>query len=59
MTKKIFAQPEMMVVYVKNNDIITDSQDAPLGGSQDNDKSLAPGLRGIFDPYTDWQNAGY
>ena len=55
--KKIFAQPEMMVVNVVKNDIITDS--LPMDPNSENklgtDEILAPGMRGIFDPY----NAGY
>ena len=31
MTKKIFAQPEMMVVNMKNNDILTNSTMGVLG----------------------------
>ena len=56
MTKKVFAQPELTVVYVKRNDIITDS--VPVNGSQANEAALAP-MRGIFDPSDDWANAGY
>ena len=57
MTKKIFAQPEMMVVKVIKNDIITDSlpMDATEGNKLGSGEILAPELRGIFDPY----NAGY
>ena len=53
MTKKIFAQPEMMVVRMNNNDIVTLSlQNAAFeGGSGD---ILAPGQRGLDD----W-DAGY
>ncbi|MBQ7672238.1 MAG: hypothetical protein IJS49_04085 [Paludibacteraceae bacterium] len=54
--KKIFAQPEMMVVNVKRNDIITDS--IPMDPSSTNmlesGEILAPGQRGVFD----W-DAGY
>jgi|GEM_PF-2366407 hypothetical protein len=54
--KKIFAQPEMMVVNVKSNDIVTASRFAPLSDdTQANEDALAPGMRGIFDPY----DAGY
>ena len=48
MTKKIFAQPEMMVVSIKKHDIVTDS--VSLGqissGSFDAD---APGRRDAWD----------
>lgn len=56
MTKKIFAQPEMMVVNVKRNDIITDSTEkmGMLGNYDSNVTIAAPGQRG-FD---DW-DAGY
>ena len=58
MTKKMFAQPEMMVVNVRNIDIVTASPDAPLGGSQNNDVALGAGLRGLFDPDDSW-DTGY
>ena len=53
MTKKYYAQPEMMVVNVKSNDIITDSiptNNNPQNGLVGN----APGQRGLDD----W-DAGY
>ena len=46
----------LQVISIKKNDILT--QSAPVSGTQDNDKALAPGQRGIFDPY-DPYNAGY
>ena len=53
--KKIFAQPEMMVVNVKSNDIVTTSRFAPLSDdTQDNGVALTPGQRGLDD----W-DAGY
>ena len=43
---KKYENPMLQVVSIKKNDIITDS--APLdSGSQDNDKALAPGQRGL------------
>ena len=53
MTKKIFAQPEMMVVNIIKNDIITDS--LPVGDPGSANNAEAPGQRGVFDPY----EAGY
>lgn len=57
MTKKIFAQPEMMVVEVKRNDIITSSTEK-MGMLGDYDSGsvimAAPGQRGL----NDW-DAGY
>lgn len=58
MTKKYYAQPEMMVVNVKSNDIITDSiptNNNPQNGLVGN----APGQRGLFDSDDSWANAGY
>ncbi len=48
MTKKIFAQPEIMVVNIKNNDIVTES--IPVGEDGDASKAEAPGMR-MFDYY--------
>ena len=53
MTKKVFAQPEMMVVNMRNNDIVTNSRDALLGGTQNNDVSLGA------DRFRDSWDAGY
>lgn len=61
MTKKIFAQPEMMVVNICKNDIIATSGEGVASGNKlggeylSTDVSYAPGQRGIFDPY----DAGY
>lgn len=57
MTKKIFAQPEMMVVNVKRNDIITSSTEkmGMLGDYNSSNVTIAaPGQRGLDD----W-DAGY
>ena len=54
--KKIFAQPEMMVVNIKNNDIVTES--IPTGDPGSANDAEAPGRRGLFDPY-DPYNAEY
>ena len=53
MTKKIFAQPEMMVVNVKKNDIITGSNpDVTLGGIYGGTLPIcAPGQRDIDSWY--------
>ena len=47
MTKKIFAQPEMMVVRIKQNDIIATSELGISGEGSANDAE-APGLRNMF-----------
>lgn len=54
--KKNFEQPELMVVHMSNNDIVTISRSTTdyTGGT-----ILAPELRGVFDPSDDWANAGY
>ena len=58
MTKKMFAQPEMLVVKMIKNDIITDS--VPTNNNpQDNLVGNAPGLRTVFDPDDAWSTAGY
>lgn len=50
MTKKIFAQPEMMVVNIKNNDIVTMSDPKFSENSwKTGDVILAPGMRGYDD----------
>ena len=50
--KKIFAQPEMMVVNFRDIDIVTASPEVPLDpNTQNNSAALGAGLRGIFDPY--------
>ena len=56
MTKKIFAQPEMMVVNMKHNDIVTTSDPKYFNNQSTNATSgnLAPGMRGLDD----W-DAGY
>ena len=54
MTKKIFAQPEMMVVNVKRNDIITGSTEkmGMLGDYNSGSVNIAaPGQRGLNDYY--------
>ena len=48
MTKKIFAQPEMMVVEIKQNDIIATSQ-LGIGDAGSANDAEAPGLRNLFD----------
>ena len=53
MTKKIFAQPEMMVVNMRNNDIVTTSKEALMGGYQDNTSALSA------DRFRDDFDAGY
>lgn len=54
--KKIFAQPEMMVVNMKNNDIVTASDPRYYDTTTTTATSgnLAPGQRGLDD----W-DAGY
>lgn len=54
--KKIFAQPEIMVVNVKNNDIVTES--IPVGDPGSANNAEAPGMRNIFESYNSW-NEGY
>ena len=51
--KKIFAQPEMMVVNVKNNDIITGSDPFTLSSTPwtTGNVLLAPGQRDIDSWY--------
>ncbi len=51
--KKIFAQPEMMVVNVVKNDIITNSvpRDTSEGNMLNTNEILAPGQRGLDDWY--------
>lgn len=56
--KKIFAQPELTVVNMKHNDIVTAS-DPILSGTYSGGTILAPGQRGVFDPDDSWANAGY
>jgi len=52
MTKKIFAQPEMMVVNMKNHDIITNSPMSVLGDYNSSTITIAaPGQRGLDDWY--------
>jgi hypothetical protein len=53
MTKKIFAQPEMMVVRMNNNDIVTLSLQS-TNFNPETGTILAPGQRGLDD----W-DAGY
>ncbi len=48
MTKKIFAQPEMMVVKMSNRDIITDSTTMNVNGTFGSGVTIAaPGQRGL------------
>ena len=46
--KKIFAQPELTVVRMNNNDIVTLSLQGAYNGSAE---ILAPGQRGLDDWY--------
>ena len=59
MTKKYFAQPEMMVVNISKRDIIVTSPEIPNGDPGSANNAEAPGLRNIFDPSNDWATAGY
>ncbi|MBO7546702.1 MAG: hypothetical protein J6T19_08465 [Paludibacteraceae bacterium] len=53
--KKIFAQPEITVVNIKNNDIVTDSRRVLFGtGTKSGSEACSPGLR----TFEDW-DAGY
>ena len=47
MTKKIFAQPEMMVVRIKQNDIIATSE-LGFGAAGSANEAEAPELRNMF-----------
>ena len=54
MTKKLFAQPELMVVNIKRNDIITGSETATIGA----DVTSVGGILGAdrfrdFEDYSD------
>ncbi len=53
--KKVFEQPEMMVVNMKRNDIITMSDPHETLGYGE----FASGMRGMVDPDDSWANAGY
>ena len=54
MTKKIFAQPEMMVVDVKRNDIVTGSGPQSLGLDLSSDPSSEAGIIGAPDRFNIW-----
>ena len=56
MTKKIFAQPEIMVVRMNNNDIVTNS--LQRGADVNSGYGDAPGLRTLDSSFDVW-NEGF